>query len=110
MYFTQTTGNKICQQSYKTEKITCWSPPTIASGPLGLFVASDNLLCMCTRSLSSISTNTDGEKGFTEFFANKVGSFNQTSHEFKEYKLPGVANFPAVTRAETRLNGQNYLW
>lgn len=46
MYFTQTTANKLCQMSYKNEKITCWSPPTFQSGILGLYVATDGLLCM----------------------------------------------------------------
>lgn len=84
MLFSQTTGNVITFYNYSSGSFTNYKVPTPAAGPLGLYVASDGLAY------------------FTEFFAQKIATFNPATAEFKEYPILNPLGFgPAVIRAET---------
>ena len=84
MLFTQTTGNVITYYDYTSGKFTNYNVPTPVAGPLGMYVASD------------------GWAYFTEFFANKIGRFNQSNGEIQEFPvIDPLGAGPAVIRAET---------
>jgi len=83
MWFTQTTGNLLCHFDYYSTAIDCYDVPTPLSGPLGVFIASDNAVWI------------------TEMLANKIGRFDPVAKTWKEFPIPVGGFNPTVMRVET---------
>lgn len=82
MYLTQTSQNTFQFFSFETQEFTTYNIPTLASFPLGLFVASDKKVYIA------------------ELVANKILIFDPKTEKIEEYPLPEIAQFPTVIRAE----------
>ncbi|KAK5125941.1 hypothetical protein LTR85_011296 [Meristemomyces frigidus] len=89
MFFSQTTANKVTYYHYDTGVFQDFTPPTPASGPLGMRIYSG-----------------DGNLWFTEFFGNKIAKLDFRSGEITEYPLPLPEMGPSVLRVE---EGE-FLW